>query len=118
MPTKYKAKVISVQPTPTDVGGGQTTKSWQERDIEFRIRRAARQDAEKIQEENEATAKREAVVRKQDCIAAQQNLRTLLGRGAVYSLNEKGEPEYFDDAKRTAEIERAKKEIQTFCVLR
>ena len=119
-PSDRKAKAIPLQPTPATNSGGSlpATKSWQEKDIEFRKRRVERQEAEKIQEENEAAAKREAAIRKQNCIRVWQNLQTLQTQRVVYSLDEKGEPVYFDDARRSAEIEKAKQEIQSYCAPR
>ena len=65
-PSDRKAKAISLQPAPPISSGENppATKSWQEKDIEFRKRRAERQEAEKIQEENEVAAKRSAAIRK------------------------------------------------------
>ena len=65
-PSDRKAKAISLQPAPPISSGENPpdTKSWQEKDIEFRKRRAERQEAEKIQEENEVAAKRSAAIRK------------------------------------------------------
>jgi Domain of unknown function (DUF4124) len=116
-PTKYKAKAIQLQPaSPANAEKAlPAEKTWQQQDLEFRKRRAERQEAEKRQEEKEAAIKQEAATRKQNCKLAWQNLQTLRTRKAVYALDEKGEPEYFDDARRSAEIEKAKQEIQLFC---
>lgn len=116
-PADRKAKAISLQPAPP-INSGENppaTKSWQEKDIEFRKRRAERQEVERIQQQHDAAVKRDAAIRKQICISAWQNLQTLQTKRVVYSLDEQGEPEYFDDERRTAEIEKAKRQIQTYC---
>ena len=116
-PPKQKVREIQVQPTPPAgaESGKPAAKSWQEQELEFRKRHAERQEAAKRQEEKEAAAKREALARKQRCILARQNLHTLQMQRAVYSINEKGERVFLDDKTRAAEIQRMKKEVESFC---
>lgn len=116
-PPQHKAQEIQVEPTPP-VGpqsGTPAAKSWQEQELEFQKRHAERQEATRKQEEQEAATRREALARKQRCLIARQNLHTLQMQRAVYSINEKGERVFLDDAARSAEIARMKKEVESFC---
>jgi hypothetical protein len=117
-PPNQKAREIQTQPSPPAAGteGSQPTpKTWQEKEQGFQKRRAEREEAQKREEEEEAKAKREAFARKQGCILARQNLHTLQMQKAVYSINEKGERVFLDDEMRAAEIERMKKEVESYC---
>ncbi|MDD5330404.1 MAG: DUF4124 domain-containing protein [Sulfuricella sp.] len=116
-PPKEKVQEIQVQPTPPagTESGKPAAKSWQEQELEFLKRHTERQEAAKRQEEKGEAAKREALVRKQRCILARQNLHTLQMERAVYSINEKGERVFLDDEARAAESQRMKKEIESFC---
>lgn len=116
-PSTRKARELDIPSTPRDgaQSQGPAAKSWQEQELEFRQRHAARLEAERRQEQQDALNKRLALARKQRCIIAQQNLHVLQMQRAVYSLNEKGERVFLDDETRASEIARMKKEIETFC---
>jgi len=128
-PAKQKAQEIPVQPPPAsgaergkptqappapgaEGGKAPPPKTWQEKASEAQRRREA---AEKQEEEEQALAQEVAQERKKKCLSAQQNLHALQTDRPVYHINEYGERVYIDDAKRAAEIERAKREIQSYC---
>ena len=54
-------------------------------------------------------------MRRQQCTAAQRNLRVLSEQRPVYRINEKGEREFIEDADRPQAIERAKQGVETYC---
>jgi len=128
-PAKQKAQEIRIQPPPASgaetveppqapaapgVEGGKAAppKTWQEKAAEAQKRR---EGAEKKEEEERALAQEMAQERKKRCLAAQDNLHALQTARPVYWINERGERVYFDDAKRAAEIARAKLEIRSYC---
>ncbi len=73
-----------------------------------------REDEERKKKKKDAK-KRQKIEYKKRCIHAQQNLHTLMVKRPVYSINEKGERVYLDDKSRIIEIDRLKKEIETYC---
>jgi hypothetical protein len=128
-PDKQKAQEMRIQPPPApstegvkpwqaptapgaDSGKAAPPKTWQEKASEAQRRREA---AEKQEEEERALAQEIAQERKKRCLAAQQNLHALQTDRPVYHINEYGERVFIDDAKRAAEIARAKREIQSYC---
>lgn len=74
-----------------------------------------RRRSEEKKKQERAAEKKEKVERKKRCIYARQNLHVLDIKRAVYFINENGERVYLDDEARTKEIERLKKEIETYC---
>jgi len=128
-PAKQKAQEIRVQPPPPsgaeeakpaqappvpEAEGRKAAppKTWQEKALEAQKRREA---IEKQEEEEQALAQEIAKERRERCLAAQQNLHTLLTDRPVYHINEYGERVFIDDAKRAAQIARAKQEIHSYC---
>lgn len=127
-PAKQKAQEIRIQPPPSGAGDSRPPqapptpgaeagtaappKTWQEKALEAQLRREA---AEKKEEAEQVRVQELARRRKERCVWARQNLHTLQTDRPVYQINEYGERAYIDDAKRAAEIERMKQEIQANC---
>ena len=128
-PAKQQAQEIRVQPPPPSgaedgrppqapsapgVDGAKAAppKTWQEKALEAQRQREA---TEQQEEQERALAQEIAQKRKERCLSAQQNLQALLTNRPVYHVNERGERVFIDDAKRAAEIARAKREIQSYC---
>lgn len=128
-PVKQKAQEIRIQSPPpsklegdksprappapgAEVGKTAPPKTWHEKALEAQKRREA---AEKQEEEEQQLAREVALEKKRKCLAAQQNLHTLLTDRPVYWINEYGERVFIDDTKRATEIARAKREIQSYC---
>lgn len=128
-PAKQKAQEILIQSPPPSAAPADKSpqapqapgaegdkvpppKTWHEKALEAQRRREA---AEKQEEEEQQLARDVALERRKRCLAAQQNLHTLLIIRPVYWINEYGERVFIDDAKRAAEIARAKGEIQSYC---
>jgi type IV secretory pathway VirB10-like protein len=128
-PAKQKAQEIRIQPPPpsgaeseeppqaprapgTEGGKAAPPKTWQQKALEAQLRREA---AERKEEAEQARAREIAQQRLRRCLSARQNLHTLQTDRPVYQINEYGERVYIDDAKRAAEIERMKQEIQSNC---
>ncbi len=127
-PAKQKAQEIRIQPPPSgatedrpppvpaapSVEGGKAAppKTWHEKALDAQRQREA---TEQQEERERALAQEIAQKRKERCLSAQQNLHALLTDRPVYHVNERGERVFIDDAKRAAEIARAKREIQSYC---
>ncbi|HJV24154.1 MAG TPA: DUF4124 domain-containing protein [Aromatoleum sp.] len=112
-----KSQEIQTPATPSQDADRNTptAKSWQEQELDFRKRHLERQEAARKAEETEAAAKRDALARKQRCIAARQNIYILENERKVFSINEKGERVFLPDDARAGEIARMRKEIEVFC---
>jgi len=128
-PAKQKAQEIRIQPPPpsgavegrppqapvapaAEGSKAAPPKTWHEKALDAQRQREA---AEQQEEREHALAQEIAQKRKERCLAAQQNLQALLTSRPVYHVNERGERVFIDDAKRAAEIARAKREIQSYC---
>lgn len=117
-PSKQKATEVQAQPTPPVEGAAGVnpeTERWQKLEAEYQKRKAERQAGEKVKELEEENAQRLAVENKKKCIQAQQSLFALQQRRPVFTLNEKGERVYLNDTARPAEIEKTKRDIETYC---
>ena len=94
-------KAQTIKTAPANSAPGPAGKSWQEQEIEFRARQVERAEAQHKQER----AQQDAARRRAECALAQRDLRNLKEQRPVYTLNEKGERQYLDDAQR-ADAER------------
>ena len=109
-PKDTKSQRVKVQPpgTTTESSGNQpSVREWESRESmkNFRQRQQQQEEAEnKVQQEK---AKR--------CEIARQRLSILLDGGSVYSTNENGEREYWDDKTRDEEIRKAKELAANNC---
>lgn len=96
------------KPAPS---AGQPGKSWQEKDMEFRQRRAAEADAES----KKAKEAEEARQKQANCEAARKNLQILESGQRVVTTNAQGEREFIDDTARQKAINDARKAVETWC---
>ncbi|MEO1768022.1 DUF4124 domain-containing protein [Thiobacter aerophilum] len=103
-------KTLPAPPSPASAPAG-TTKSWQEKDMEFRQRRAAEAEAQ-AKKEKEAE---EARQKQANCETARKNLRLLESGQRVVTTNDQGEREFLDDAARQKAINDARKGVETWC---
>lgn len=95
----------------TPAGDAKKTQSWQEKDMEFRQRKASQAEAQAKKDEEAAKAKE----KKQNCEGARTSLRSLESEGRVSTTNEKGERVIMDDAARAKAIEEARKAVESWC---
>lgn len=122
-PANVKASQIVRQPTaaaaPADAEPGKpaaappapATKTWAERDAEFRKRQQERADGErKAQEEEQKSAQKAA-----DCQRSRGYLKALEDGVRVTRTDAAGNREFLDDTQRAAEIERMRKAVADFC---
>lgn len=108
-----KLKVEKSSPTVQSAEGEKTpvAKSMADKEIEFRKRRVEAEEAQKKQDKQANEAKQ-----KQDnCINARGNLRSMQESGRIVKYDEKGERTFLDDAGRQQAIEKAQKEVDTWC---
>ncbi len=89
----------------------QPAKTWMERDAEYKKRQAERAEAEKQAADNQRLAQQ----RQADCERARGYLATLESGIRVVQYDANGERVYMDDAKRSAELERAKAVMAQSC---
>jgi Domain of unknown function (DUF4124) len=122
-PSDRQAKVVRRTALPVATGGDEakvsddknTEKSGEKtvegKDLDYRKRKIAEQDAEKKQK----TADADAAQKKQACTNAQGNLKTLEEGGRIFDRDAKGEKQYLDDqaiAKRKVAVQ---KEVSELC---
>jgi len=114
-PPGCKVETVVAEPVPSE----QQVRQAQERLDKLLAEQeqsAAGREQERLQRERQQVAAMQvAIARKRACIAAQQNLYALLMNRPVYSINEKGEREFLDDAAHKAEIEHQRQLIQDNC---
>jgi hypothetical protein len=97
----------SPAPKPAETAPGET-KSWQEKDAEFRVRQMEREQAEQAE-------KRNLEKKQQACAEARDQLRRMEAAGYLYRLDEKGERVALDDASQARSLEQARKRVQSYC---
>lgn len=68
-------------------------------------------------EEEQSKQKSEAAEKENQerCINAQRQLRNFEEAGRVYTMNEKGERQYYDDEARMRGIEQARQDMAKYC---
>lgn len=121
-PANVKASQIVRQPTaaaPADAEPGKpaaappapATKTWAERDAEFRKRQQERADGERKAQEEEQKAAQKAA----DCQRSRGYLKALEDGVRVTRTDAAGNREFLDDTQRAAEIERMRKAVADFC---
>ncbi len=86
-------------------------KSYAERETELKKAKLAKEEAaaKKAQQDTATAAK------KQSCLAAQQNLRSLQESSRIVTYDEKGEKTYLDDAAREQRMNETQKIISSNC---
>lgn len=104
-----------VKTLPPAAGGGtpaaSPSKSWQEKEMEFRQRRAAEAEAQARKER----AEEEARQRRANCETARSRLRLLESGERLVTTNAQGEREFLDDAARERALDEARKAVETWC---
>ena len=85
---------------------------WKQREIDLRRQRIEKNQAE---ERDRARAERAAADRKNRCIRAQRALLVLQQQRPTYTVDERGEKSYMDDAERRLEAERWARERDAHC---
>ncbi len=111
-PPDGNATRVELPPIPPAAGTPDTVEKWKQRDIEFRRRRLEKEQAE---EQADSAAKRDAALRDQRCLDARRRLDILQAGRPVYRVNEHGERIYLEDQERASEIERWRKQADTYC---
>lgn len=114
-PANVKAKTLR---SASDAAGSASTssapaapKTIAEREAELKkAQQAKKEAADKAAQEQ---AKKE--VRKTNCTAAQQGLRTLQEGTRIVEIDANGERSYLDDKQRQQRIVKAQQDISTFC---
>ncbi len=107
-------KSVRTVPAPAAAAGTATPgtqKSWQEKDMEFRQRRAAEEEA-RAKQEKEAE---EARQKQANCEAARKSLQLLESGQRVATVNPQGEREFMDEASREKAIAEARKAVASWC---
>jgi hypothetical protein len=108
--TKSESK-LNIPNEPAATAGGDSNKTWQEKDLEFQKRRtgAAEAEAKKQKEAEEAKTKRE------NCEKAKLNLSLLESTTPVYTYDEKTGRRYLNETQRTEAIAKARKAVGDWC---
>jgi len=114
-PPGCKAETVAAEPGPSEQQVRQARESLNKLLAEQEQSAAGREQERLDRERQQVAAMQVAVARKSACIAAQQNLHALLMYRPVYTINEKGEREFLDDAAHKAEIEHQRQLIQDNC---
>ena len=69
----------------------------------------------KKKNEAKAKANKDLALAKKNCSTARSNLNTLKAGGRILRYNDKGEPQYLDDAQRQREMSNAQKHVDKWC---
>lgn len=110
-PPAGKAQTIKTAPASPAT----PAKTWQEQEVEFRVRQVERAEARHKQEQTEIKAKRDTAMRRAACTSAHRDMQALQEQRPVYALNEKGERQYLDDAQRAEALRKAKAFVDQEC---
>lgn len=106
---------MGINNTPTATAGTPAdkpaAKSLADRELEYRQRQVAAEEAQKKQAQADADSK----LKQQNCTGARGNLKTLEEGRRVYNYDAKGERNYLDDAARTKSLDEAKKRVSEWC---
>lgn len=87
------------------------SKSWEERNVEFKKRQNATADAEAKQQKDAQEAKTKA----ENCAKAKTSLQTFESGQRVVTYDSKGERVYLDDAQREKGLNDARKSVADWC---
>ena len=89
---------------PKAAGGG----DWKQKDIEFKQRQQARQQADALEDRKRAQ-------REKACVTAREDLEYNEQRGRFYSTDEKGEKVFRNDDEQAAVVAAARRKVQELC---
>ena len=87
------------------------SKSWEERNVEFKKRQNATADAEAKQQKEAQEAK----TKTENCTKAKNTLQTFESGQRVVTYDSKGERSYMDDAQREKALSDARKSVADWC---
>lgn len=106
---------VDKRTTPAPVAGTPAdkpaAKSLADRELEYRQRQVAAEEAQKKQAQADAENK----IKQENCAGARGNLKILEQGARVYNYDAKGERVYLDDAARSKSIDEAKKRVSEWC---
>jgi hypothetical protein len=117
-PPMGKGQTIINTPTPARAATAKPAskeKTWQEKEAEFRERRATTAEQQHNDEVARAGGQRKAGEQRESCTQARRDLQLLQEQRPVYTLDERGERKYVDDKDRPRLIETLKQEIARDC---
>jgi hypothetical protein len=109
-PPDGKGTKVDVKPSGPPASG--EAPDWKQRDLDSRRERIAKEQKEQAQQAKEHNA---AAARKNRCAQAQRELKIVQAPRPVYTVNEKGEKVYLEDADRMREIEGWKERVRNNC---
>jgi hypothetical protein len=109
-PTGTDAKQLRGGATVSNDGGAQR-RSINEQEQEFRKRRAASEEKRTKSEKEIA----EADIKRKDCEQARSQLKALESGERMTKFNDKGERVFLEDAERTQEADRLRKQVEQLC---
>lgn len=104
------SKTLNIPNQPA-APAAESGKSWQEKELDFKKRKAAAAEAEtkKKKEADDAKAKAE------NCDKSRKNLKALEEGGRINTYDDKGNRTVMDDAQRAKAMNDAKKAISEWC---
>jgi hypothetical protein len=108
-------KIVSTPASGTAARPQAKEKTWQEKEIEFRERRANAAEQQHKEENERNIARLQAAEKRESCIAARTNLHALTEQRPMFSINERGERVYVEDKERPRMIEDLKQVIARDC---
>ncbi|MFZ3323692.1 MAG: DUF4124 domain-containing protein [Usitatibacter sp.] len=109
-PTGKKATKLDIK--PNGPSGPSKEFDWKAKELDSRT-----QNVQKVQEQREQEAKdaKEALHRKQLCNEALRQVNIYQQAIPVYTLNDKGERVYVEDADREKKIEDGRERMRKYC---
>ena len=109
-PDKKDAKKVDTGPAapPAPV----RKEDWKQKELDSKRRSLEKQQAEDAAGRKQAY---EEGQRRNRCLSAQRDLKILEMQVPIFHINEKGERVYLEDKNRAAEMERARREVDTHC---
>jgi hypothetical protein len=110
-PHDSSSQQVKVQPPAAPASENSSSSSnmrlWEANESMKRSREQRQQRDEMEKREREEKSRR--------CDAARQRLQSLQDHGRIFSRNQQGEKEYWDDATKEAEIKKAQDAIKNNC---
>jgi hypothetical protein len=117
-PPAGKGKKIINKPAHASGATAKPTSAemtWQEKEVEFRARRAAAAERQHREEAMRGVAQHKAGEQRANCMAAHRDLVAPQKQQRIFSLDERGERKYVDDKDRPRMTEDLKKIVVRDC---
>ena len=108
-PPDVQARPITAKPASGSAPAPSKTISEQDKDYQKRQLAAQEKATEQAKGDKQAQTKRD------NCAAARSRLASFEQGGRIYTIDEKGERKYLEDADRPAAIESAQKSVAEWC---